>query len=66
MIYTRAKGHGGEYVYFFCRGRQDHTCNARYIDEESIESAVFNLYGRLRFPKDLADRIRSVMRDVTA
>ena len=52
-IYTRAKGHGGEYVYFFCRRRQERVCSTKYIDEDTIESAMFDVYGGLHFPSDL-------------
>jgi hypothetical protein len=66
MIYTRVKGHGGEYVYYFCRRRQEHTCRAKYVDEDSIETAMFDLYGRLHFPSDLAERVRADVRKVIA
>ena len=66
MIYTRAKGHGGEYVYFFCRRRQEHACSSKYIDEESIESAMFDVYGSLHFPSDLAERVRMDVHKVMA
>jgi site-specific DNA recombinase len=28
----RAMGNGGEYFYFFCRGRQEGSCDAPYLN----------------------------------
>jgi hypothetical protein len=36
----RGKGNGGEYFYFFCRGRQKHVCDLPYLSVAKIEAAV--------------------------
>jgi site-specific DNA recombinase len=35
LLLNKAKGHGGEYWYFFCSARQDHDCDAPYIRIET-------------------------------
>jgi site-specific DNA recombinase len=66
MIVARAKGHGGTYYYFFCRGRQDHTCNAPYLQIDETEDAIARFYGTLRLDSDFAAKIRRVVADTLA
>jgi hypothetical protein len=61
MIIARARGKGGEYFYFFCRGRQEHVCDSRYVDFAVLEASVLRHYAEVRFPADLADRVRQVV-----
>jgi hypothetical protein len=61
MIIARAKGKGGEYFYFFCRGRQEHVCDSRYVEFANLEAAVLRHYAEVRFPADLAQRVRDVI-----
>jgi site-specific DNA recombinase len=63
MIMQWANGHGGRYLYFFCRRKQQHRCGARYIAAEAIESAVVDYYATIRFPGEQAARIRKLMHE---
>jgi len=63
LILTRAKGHGGEYWYFFCSARQDHDCEAAYLRAEDAEAAVLRHYATLRLPEGFATRVREVLAD---
>ena len=61
LLLTRAKGHGGEYWYFFCKARQDRACDAPYIRAEDAEASVLRHYATLRLPDDFAARVREVL-----
>ena len=64
MLVARAVGRrGGEYFYFFCRGRTEHVCDTHYLDMDQVEEAVARHYATLRFPADLIDAIRQSVRD---
>lgn len=47
MILQRAKGTGGVYYYFFCRGRQQHECDESYLSIDRVERAVIVFYRRI-------------------
>jgi len=49
FIVQRAKGNGGEYFYFFCRGRQDGVCDQPYINVHTVEQAVLDHYATVMF-----------------
>ena len=66
MIVARAKGNGGTYYYFFCRGRQEHTCSAPYIHIDAIEDAIARHYRTLRLDPDFAERIHRALADTLA
>lgn len=61
MILQWSKGNGGLYLYFFCRRKQTHACESRYLDGEMIEEAVIDAYRSLHFEIGLADRLRGLM-----
>ncbi len=64
MIMQWATGRrGGRYRYFFCRRKQQHLCKGRYVEGDALEDAVVEFYGTLRFPTDMADNLRQVMRE---
>jgi hypothetical protein len=44
FIVQRASGNGGEYFYFFCRGRQEGLCDAPYLNVPAVEEAVLDHY----------------------
>lgn len=45
LLVQRAQGrHGGEYFYFFCRGRQLKVCDMPFIPLEALEDAVERYY----------------------
>ncbi len=61
MILQWANGNGGRYLYFFCVRKQQHLCESRYTDGDAVEAAVESFYATVRFPADLADRLRKRM-----
>ena len=64
MIMQWATGKAGtKYQYYFCRRKQRHQCQSRYLEVEAIESAIERYYGELRFPEEIADQMRTVMRE---
>jgi site-specific DNA recombinase len=64
MIMQWATGRrGGRYRYFFCRRKQQHLCQGRYVEGDALEDAVVEFYGTLRFPSDLASSLREVMQE---
>ena len=62
LIVQRAVGRrGGEYFYFFCRGRQRSFCQAPYISYEGIEDAVASNYQTVRFTAQFQERVRGIL-----
>ncbi len=47
LLYNEAKGHGGLYEYFFCRGRQSKTCDLPYLSTDEVEASVERLFGSI-------------------
>ena len=47
LIFNEAKGRGGTYHYFLCRGRQEKTCDLPYLADAKVEKAVERLLGRV-------------------
>ena len=67
IIMQRATGrHGGLYHYFFCRGTQDHTCDAPYNNVELVEAAIEEHYKTIHFSQDFIDGLRGVMEELLA
>jgi site-specific DNA recombinase len=66
MIMQLAKGNGGTYEYFFCRRRQDHVCDSRFVELGALEEAVADYYATIRFPAKEAEIIRQVMHEALA
>ena len=52
FIVQRARGNGGEYYYYFCRGRQEGLCDAPYLNVHAVEGAVLNHYATVTFPDE--------------
>lgn len=66
IIVQRAVGRtGGEYFYFFCRGKQEHLCDSRYIDIDLIEDAIENEYHRMRVDSDFVMWVRTEMTEAS-
>ena len=63
MLMQWSKGNGGRYRYFFCRRRQQHQCDSRYLEGDAVEAAVERVYQSIRFDTGLADRLRAAMRE---
>lgn len=72
MILMRTTGrHGdGDYGYFFCRGVQDHTCDAPYSQIDRIEDAIAEHYKTIRlspaFVAAVKGLIEATLSDQTA
>ena len=66
MILARAKGNGGTYFYFFCRGRQDGTCREPYLAVESVEDAVEHHHETLSFSTEFLTRVRRQLDETLA
>ncbi len=49
MILHEARGNGGAYLYFFCRGRQAHECSEPYLNADQVEAAVMEHLSTIRF-----------------
>lgn len=63
LIYSRANGHGGEYEYFICGGRQHGKCSQRSNRVEAVEAAVEKVYAG----KELSDeQCQTVRRAIQA
>ena len=63
MLMQWSQGNGGRYRYFFCRRRQQHQCDSRYLEGEAVEVAVERVYESIHFDAELADRIRTSMQE---
>ncbi len=63
MLMQWSRGNGGRYRYFFCRRRQQHQCDSRYLEGEAVEVAVERVYESIHFDAELADRIRTSMQE---
>lgn len=59
MIIMRATGRqGNAYWYFFCRGTQDHLCDAPYSNMERVEAAIEEHYKTIQFRAEFVAAIR--------
>jgi site-specific DNA recombinase len=67
LIYVEAKGRGGTFPYYLCRGRQDRACNLPYLPVALVEEAVARYYGGVQLGEDFlaetAALIEEVMRE---
>ena len=59
FIVQRAVGNGGEYFYWFCRGRQAGLCDAPYLNIHTVEQAVLDHYASLRFSDEFKEAVRA-------
>lgn len=66
LILTLAKGRGGDYLYFFCRQRQERNCNAPYVNVDDVEEKVAEHYASLRLEPDLIERVEAEVRRALA
>lgn len=67
FIVQRAKGNGGIYFYFFCRGRQQGTCDHPYVPVEVMEDTIVKHYetGDI-LPAELRQQVTAGVREATA
>lgn len=67
VIFTKARGCTGKvYDYFFCRGRQDGTCDMPYIPRDDMESAIADHYITLGIPKDFRTELKDAIHQAVA
>ena len=57
---------GGRYSYFFCRGVQDHVCDAPYSAMDHVEEAVEEHYKTIRFTPAFVAAMRAGMESALA
>ena len=65
MGFTRAKGHGGEYDYYFCIGRQQKrtSCREPFVRVDAVEVAIERYYrNEIRIPLDVQKTIGDGLR----
>jgi site-specific DNA recombinase len=63
MIMQRTIARGGEYVYFFCKRKQKHLCDSRFVQTDAVEYAVLEFYGTIGFPSSLATPFRKLLHE---
>jgi site-specific DNA recombinase len=63
VIITPAKGNGGLYFYFLCRGRQDRRCDQPYLKVYEVEAAVEHHYATVRLTDDFRARLERGLDD---
>ncbi len=66
MVIMRGKGNGGTYFYFFCRGRQKHTCDLPYLGMAQIEAAVERHFAMARLSENFRSRLTAQFTTVMA
>ena len=66
FIVQRAKGNGGEYFYFFCRGRQEGLCDAPYLNVQAVEQAVLDHYTTVEFSDEFKAAVRARLDEALA
>jgi hypothetical protein len=59
FIVQRAKGNGGEYFYFYCRGRQQGQCDQPYMNVLAVEEAVARHFATVTFPEEFKAKVRA-------
>jgi site-specific DNA recombinase len=67
MVFSKNKGRGGSYDYFFCMGRRDKKdrCTQPYIAVKKVEDGVLDLYRSLQLSEARATLIRaSIVREL--
>ena len=58
MIMANVRGRGGDYQYFFCRRRQEHLCDAPYIQLPRLEDAVVRFWQRQQVTEAFSKALR--------
>jgi site-specific DNA recombinase len=59
LIFTEAKGNGGTYGYYICRGRQEGLCDLPSLPIADVEDRLARAFGTLAIGQDFVDSIRS-------
>jgi site-specific DNA recombinase len=66
FIVQRAKGNGGEYFYFFCRGRQEGLCDQPYLNVHRVEQEVVDHYATVSFSEEFRAAVRARLGEALA
>jgi site-specific DNA recombinase len=66
LVYNQAKGVGGTYAYYLCRGRQEGLCDLPYLPVPAVERAVLDHYKTIRMPNGFAERAQEELHDAAA
>jgi site-specific DNA recombinase len=66
FIVQRAMGNGGEFFYFFCRGRQGGACDAPYLGVRAVEQAVLDHYATVEFSDEFKQAVRARLDEALA
>ena len=61
FVYTEAKGKGGTYTYYLCRGRQDGHCDMPYLPVSLVEDYVERHICTLSLGSDFTQRTEAEM-----
>lgn len=61
FVYTEAKGKGGTYAYYLCRGRQDGHCDMPYLPVSLVEDYVERHIRTLSLGSDFTQRTEAEM-----
>jgi len=59
FVVMRANGNGGEYFYFFCRGRQEGLCDQPFLNVHTVEQAVLDHYATVSFSEEFTAAVRA-------
>ena len=59
FVYTEAKGKGGTYAYYLCRGRQDGHCDMPYLPVSLVEDYVERHICTLSLNRDFTQRTKT-------
>jgi DNA invertase Pin-like site-specific DNA recombinase len=62
LIYSKAKGNGGEYEYFICGGKQHGSCSHTSHRVQAVEAAVEEHYATQELSEEECQRIRAAIR----
>ncbi|MET7393533.1 recombinase family protein [Dactylosporangium sp. NPDC005572] len=65
LMIMRGKSHTGSlYFYYFCQGRQRHTCDLPYLPIAKVETAVIDNYATVMLSSGLRERITTRVGEV--
>lgn len=63
FVYTEAKGKGGTYSYYLCRGRQDGLCDMPYLPVPLVEDYIERHMHSIELPETFAAKTEAELED---
>jgi site-specific DNA recombinase len=66
IIHRAVNSRGSEYMYFFCRNKQEGTCDSRYVNILHVEDAVEQYYATLQFSPKFITEVHKQLGDILA